>query len=278
MKLPPEIREMIYFYLFIPEDRKYRSKLFQKEGESNYDDYKSGGQHTSQPQAKAFNDFSILRTSSIIYNEAMDLICKNVIYEFEARESTDDLGFQKMPVAIIQDTQADIALTRFHRFHLIVSLYNLHIDDTGINDLGIAHFFRHIQSILATRKDGVKLKLKVTFKWRNVHWDPFDAHADTFQTRFGRNHLGRMAFFRAQIYAFVSRIRSELLGQAPHVRLETNAEGDGHQVRVKRLSSDRVLYKDLEVRRRGIISPQKSGFLVEVKQKLWDGSDLDGYV
>ncbi|RDI79104.1 hypothetical protein Vi05172_g10893 [Venturia inaequalis] len=149
MKLPPEIREMIYSRLVIPEERTFRSKSIQRENKYQNDEYEEGGMppRPTQPPARAFYCLSILRNSSIICNEALELMYKNVIYEFEARDNM--INIMGNCAIVVHDAKDDIALTRFRQFHLIISAYNLHIDDTGIITFGIAHFFRHIQSILA---------------------------------------------------------------------------------------------------------------------------------
>ncbi|KAE9993891.1 hypothetical protein EG327_002514 [Venturia inaequalis] len=149
MKLPPEIREMIYSRLVIPEERTFRSNSIQRENKYQNDEYEEGGMspRPTQPPARAFYCLSILRTSSIICNEALELMYKNVIYEFEARDNM--INIMGNCAIVVHDAKDDIALTRFRQFHLIISAYNLHIDDTGIITFGIAHFFRHIQSILA---------------------------------------------------------------------------------------------------------------------------------
>lgn len=136
----------------------------------------------------------------------------------------------------------------------------------------------------------MKLELKVTFKYRDGYRDPFDpSQTLPIAPDIYRWMICRLAFIRTQTRAFVSRVRSELLGQAPHVTLETNAERDGFQVRVKRLSSMKVLYKFPESRLQGMASIYTSqedheychGYwptLDAADEELWDGTILDDYV
>lgn len=282
MKLPLEIREMIYSRLVIPEERTFRSKSIQRENKYQNDEYEEGGMppRPTQPPARAFYCLSILRTSSIICNEALELMYKNVIYEFEARDNV--INIMGNCAIVVHDAKDDIALTRLRQFHLIISAYNLHIDDTGIITFGIAHFFRHIQSILATRADGIKLK--VTFTFTERRYDPFDP-SQTFSVTTGvrdRALCLHAAFIRAQTRTFVSRIRSELLAQAPQVTLETNAEADGFQVRVKRVSSKIVRYKIPGSRSQGTAQLGEATcgywyFLHACDDEPWDGDNLDDY-
>lgn len=91
--------------------------------------------------------------------------------------------------------------------------------------------------------------------------------------------LQRSTWFRAQARHRISCLRASLLDYTPYVNLETNVESGGFQVRVKRLSSKKVVVKvpDFRLTLQMKISTSRAIEIETESVPEWDDSDLDEF-
>jgi hypothetical protein len=268
---------MIYFHLDVPDEGVHLCRR-----DTQADDL----QHPAPLRIIFKCHVPILTTFSAVCSEAL-----NVMYQ----HTNFNIYFHNKETKSVGDQERDdLALTRFRELRLTVFLGRNYSYNTFQDASNLQTFFSRVRSLLANRTDNGVINLRIEFLDRSALrfvgleifrratiWDTFDP-SHKFEGSNKRELVKEVeaAWCRAHTRELVTRWRSELQFQAPNVKLETNAERDGFEVRVKRVSSTLVHFKVSGARIQGRIGifPHRDKRLIYSLTPGWDDSDLGTYV
>lgn len=220
MKLPLEIREIIYFYLLVPADGR-----------------------TSSNSLRFRYCPPILRTCTTIYHEAT-----KVLFQHSTFYCSVFIGWGQ-PFS----RKDEVALAGFRNIDISLYLEQWHIDETKAVDYGPVQCLEKLVQGIESRGDGVSVHLTLTVHPAMTGRYKFDSNKFTPGDEFKFISVDQMkeAWMRAHMRRVVSSIMLHLEERALYVNLITNREQVGYEIRVKRTSTTAVLCKIPSARLQG---------------------------
>lgn len=272
MELPLEFREMIYSYVITSNTAALCSRG-------------TPGKYSSSILycQSICKSVPMMTTCTAIYQELETVLYKTAAFQiyFWDEEIENSTGYEK---------RDDLALTKFNNLNIQVYLRNNigidHFDEEG----RVAVFLSHIQSVLASRIDNSVIKLNVHFHHKvdfheevraRLHGEQVWSFLDKsrkFNTNERSTEVGGF-WSRMKLRELVSHWKSEVHFQRPSIRVTTNAEEDGFEIRGKLVSPNTFLFKVPSARIQGRVRLNMEGdALVYRIASRWDDSDLDTYI
>ncbi|KAE9971249.1 hypothetical protein EG328_005760 [Venturia inaequalis] len=257
MRLPPEIREMIYSYWVLT----------------------SGVLSASWNGYKRLCPPPILTTSKEVCNEVQSVMYRNTTFRhtFEMKDYLNR--------SIISVHKYQFAFRMFRNIELTLTPLGWHIHQEE-EEKDLPHLLHSLSNILATRNNLLETRLKLTFVTRtaastrlstNAHF-AIDYHRLCRHGLFEPCQRGlpgtveeqyeelKAAWMRAQFLYLVTRFRSALAAKGVNfVIVNTNVEQTGHNIRVQRVNEYTVNFRNLSTGVEGVIKCRDAGRKIRVR-------------
>ncbi|QDS74886.1 hypothetical protein FKW77_003636 [Venturia effusa] len=284
MKLPLEIREMIYAYVVAPNS----GALCSRGVTGKYPKLSEAAMRILYQTTPTFyQSVPMFTTSTVVCQELESFMFKTIRFRiyFHEQITKNSTGF---------DERNDLALMKFNNIDIYVFLKRGEVFDIGTfgGQRRVAAFLSHILAVLAKRAGESVVYLNVHFH-HNIGkinafraqrglitvWDfldPSHKFLGTSSPHFEKEI--QAVWLRMKCRNMVLRWHSELYIYAPNVKVKTNTTRSGFEVLGKMVGSKLVRFKIPTSRVQGEIALHKNGReLVHSIIPGWDDSDLDTY-